>query len=256
MSNTHTLHLLNSPFFRLIDCFLRTGVVDITLVASVTNLLGITVDRFVAVIYPLHYPALLTSRSANIFICLTWLWAIAFTFIPMILWHNGDGDSCLIESFINKYHWLAQCIHYFVILLIMIVLYGKIFQVALRQQKRILECERRESMLSLEAAQVQQAMRTVKVFLLVFGALTVCLTPFYVIYTYLAMNGLKSTDRQHLTWTGFADILVFANSTVNPIIYAWKFKDFQTALRRIFCFRHKHTSEYTSEFTSMYATSV
>ncbi|XP_014665090.1 PREDICTED: histamine H2 receptor-like [Priapulus caudatus] len=145
---------------------------------------------------------------------------------------------------VNTYHWLAQCIHYFIILLIMIVLYGRIFHVALRQQKLMAESERRASTLSLEAAHIQQAMRTVRVFLLVFGALIVCLTPFYVVYTYLAMHGLTSTDARYLTWTGFADILVFANSTVNPFIYAWKFKDFRLALRRMFRVRHKLNTAY------------
>lgn len=43
-------------------CLARLALVSLACIASVLNIIGIAVDRFVAVIYPLHYTKFMTKR--------------------------------------------------------------------------------------------------------------------------------------------------------------------------------------------------
>lgn len=210
----------------ILYCFLRIGVLDICLTVSVTSLLGVTIDRYISIIYPLHYSTIVTSTRATLAILFIWSWSSFISLVPMIIWHNPP-ESCLIEKFLHKYQWLAQTLYYFIVVTIMALLYSKIFRVAWVQSRHLGMSVNKDDNLKLK-------MRVVKVFFIVFGAIILSLTPFYVIYTYFAMIGSDSYSCSWCLLVSFTDLLMIANSTMNPIIYAWKYRDFQRALRKLF----------------------
>ncbi|XP_014672510.1 PREDICTED: octopamine receptor 1-like [Priapulus caudatus] len=225
-------------------CFFRTGLALVTIVVSMLNVLAIAVDRYVAIIYPFVYNTHMTYRVANTVIAGLWTYAILLFAIPAGL--SADRDAgCHFESFVNKYHILAYCIHYIITFVVMLCLYSKIFAVSWHQMREIQRLRisapagdgRRDHH---DLASLKQTMRTVRVFLMVFGILFTCLTPFYVLYTMLAFTELnvESGPTYMFNLTQTADALLFANSTMNPFIYAWKYREFKVAFKKLLgCYR-------------------
>lgn len=59
----HMMFYIRPDFGRVRNlCLARLALVSLACIASVLNIIGIAVDRFVAVIYPLHYNKLMTKR--------------------------------------------------------------------------------------------------------------------------------------------------------------------------------------------------
>lgn len=219
-------------------CYFRTGLALVTIVVSMLNVLAIAVDRYVAIIYPFRYNTHMTYRVANTVIAGLWTYAILLFAIPAAFSANREA-GCHFESFVNKYHILTYCMHYIVTFVIMLCLYSKIFAVSWRQMKEIQRLRvdfTAEGRSQHDLASLKQTMRTVRVFLMVFGILFMCLTPFYVLYTSLAFTefDMESAPNWWLNLTQpAADALLFANSTMNPFIYAWKYQEFKMAFKKL-----------------------
>ncbi|XP_014669554.1 PREDICTED: histamine H2 receptor-like [Priapulus caudatus] len=228
MTYTGFFELYTHQATRFVLCVLRTALMDVTLVVSVTNLLSITIDRWIAICHPLRYPTIVTDRRANAAIGATWLWAVLFVVVPLLLWHSTEA-ICSIEVFFNRYHMLAQCIYLLLLLAAMAALYADIARVAKRHRQSIHARPSEEP----AAMRRHHALATTRIFALVFGALVACVTPFYGVYTYLAMRGLDYTAPGFYWPTWLADVLWVANSWVNPAIYCWKYADFRRALRTL-----------------------
>ncbi|XP_014662218.1 PREDICTED: lysophosphatidic acid receptor 3-like [Priapulus caudatus] len=220
--------------FRLFICYLRNGVLDVSTTASISSLLCITVDRYIAIIHPLHYPMIMTTAKANIFILISWLFSVALNIPAMVLWHNS-GAPCFIEAFLNKYHLLAKCIVNFIIQCIIVIVYAKISRTILHHRRQI-AAQQQTGQESQLASSVKAAIKTLKLFVLVFGAMFICITPSDVSYTYLAMARIVEAQQSYpAAWVMLCvDMLLFLNSTLNPIIYAWKYKDFRGVLVKMF----------------------
>ena len=63
--------------------------------SSITNLCAMTTDRYIAIMEPLRYVALMTSRRATIIIALAWLIPLIFDYIPALCTRLGN---CNLES--------------------------------------------------------------------------------------------------------------------------------------------------------------
>lgn len=110
--------------------------------ASITNLLVVTVDRFVAIQYPYRYEELVTRRRAKATIASTWayavIWAIFIHYDPA----SGGFDAIKINKLIcvNKnrsYFFILFVAVWAIPSLIIGILYVKIIKVALRHGNSI-----------------------------------------------------------------------------------------------------------------------
>ena len=63
--------------------------------SSITNLCAMTTDRYIAIMKPLRYVALMTSRRATIIIALAWLIPLILDYIPALCTRLG---KCNLES--------------------------------------------------------------------------------------------------------------------------------------------------------------
>lgn len=131
---------------------------------------------------------------------------------------------------------LMQSLYLLLVVSIMAGLYVNIAVIASRLKRQV------QTGLSVlahdEESYRKQALKTVRVFLLVFGSLLICLPPFFGTYTYLAMNGLSYYEPGFYWPTWVADVLWLFNSWINPVIYCWKYKDFKVALKKLLSGKH------------------
>ncbi|XP_019644453.1 PREDICTED: dopamine receptor 2-like [Branchiostoma belcheri] len=111
--------------------------------ASILNLCAISLDRYWAITDPVLYPCRVTVGRARLMIALVWLCSAAISF-PAIAWWQAVGDPsspdhlCLFTSD-TTYLATSSCVSFYVPLLIMLFTYYRIYRIAARQRKSLMQ---------------------------------------------------------------------------------------------------------------------
>ncbi|XP_026150835.1 trace amine-associated receptor 13c-like [Mastacembelus armatus] len=197
--------------------------------ATVGNIILISIDRFVAICDPLHYPTRITERTITIAICLCWTCSLFYT--VFVLYDNlkqpGRYNSCHGECVI-KFVAVVDLVFAFVIpISVIIILYMRVFIVAVSQAR---------AMRSHVAAKLQvsgtrminkselKAARTLGIVVAVF---VLCYSPFFCV----CLSGSSIMIGSAIE--AFLSFLTFSNSGLNPLIYALFYPWFRKAMKHI-----------------------
>ncbi|XP_019358680.1 PREDICTED: glucose-dependent insulinotropic receptor [Gavialis gangeticus] len=223
--------MLDGNFDRNLSfCLLRICMSLTPCIGSILTLLLISLDRYLAVKLPLHYPALL--NKIPIVFSLTILWAISFLFghmpliFPSLQKSNYTGYCGLLYAAKSEYLY-AICFGIFIpVLLILICLHVSVGRIAYSQHKRILR-----SCLQAEPLRAHlrhfKALRTALIVIICF---TLSWGPYYMVGIVQAI--CESCNLAEL----LKDILFLLgelNSLINPIIYALYSKDIRSHLAKL-----------------------
>lgn len=89
-----------------IGCLLLSSVTYFFPSVFVLNLLGLTVDRFIAYKYRILYSLMINNRKVSIIIVLIWMMAVLYSFMPLV-WHivpkkGSEFTACLPEKVIPQ----------------------------------------------------------------------------------------------------------------------------------------------------------
>uniref|UniRef100_A0A3B3BM36 Trace amine-associated receptor 13c-like n=1 Tax=Oryzias melastigma TaxID=30732 RepID=A0A3B3BM36_ORYME len=210
-------------------CFLYNYVSYIITSASVGVMVLISVDRFVAICDPLHYPGRVTERRAKVCVCLCWLISALYN-IALVkdeLIQLGIQNSCHGEcvSFVDSIIGTLDIVITFIApVFVIVVLYMRVFVVAV-SQARAMRSHVTAVTLQLSVATKKselKAARTLGVLVLVF---LLCFCPYFCV----SVAGSELFQR----FSEFVDFLFFFNSTINPLIYALFYPWFRKAVKLI-----------------------
>ena len=194
--------------------------------ASFSNVIAVSVDRFLAIHLHLRYQELVTHK--RVVAAVISIWVIS-AFLPSILLWYPSEDTCLI-----------LCIFGVVGLLLTTAAYRKIYLTVRhhRSQTRLLQVQQvaENEEMSNFASRIRYAVGVFYVylvFLFCFVPHLVCMIAFQI---FGPSMGLK---RFYL----FSMTLVFLNSSLNPVIYCWKMRPIRSAvmgmLRNMTWFRNR-----------------
>ncbi|XP_038577902.1 trace amine-associated receptor 4-like [Micropterus salmoides] len=131
--------LFTEPCWLLGDlvCVLHYLINFITLCSSLVNMVLISVDRYVAICDPLHYPTKITAKRVQILVFLCWGYSVfnSVMFLYDNLKQPGKYNSCYGECVINIVGAAGVILNFIIPISAIIILYVRVFAVAVSQAR-------------------------------------------------------------------------------------------------------------------------
>ncbi|KAK2856980.1 hypothetical protein Q5P01_005715 [Channa striata] len=202
---------------------------------SLGHMVLISIVRYVTICDPLQHNSKITITNVNICVCLCWAFSIIYNGL-ILMEHMGQPDrfsSCHGECVVVV-SYIPGTIDLFITFVgpctVMVVLYMKVFLVALSQM-RVIQSQtaatNAKAALTTKKSQGKAA-RTLGILIVVF---LMCFCPYY--YPTFAGEDISTNLSYYfiLTW------IELLNSCLNPLIYALFYPWFRKAIKLIFTLR-------------------
>ncbi|KAF6723403.1 Trace amine-associated receptor 13c [Oryzias melastigma] len=216
-----------------IMCVLYYAVLFVITSSSIGNMVLISVDRYVAICCPLHYPSRATPKRAQVCICLCWI--ISFISVSTLLkqnlekagrFHSCDGE-CVID--VTFQEMLSDLIVTIVIpITVIVLLYVRVFVVAMSHIQAM-----RSHVTAIpwkqtgKGAAKTSELKAAGTLGIVVVAFLLCLCPYYCVSLIGRRISIKTTSLE------FVKFLFYFNSCLNPIIYGLFYPWFRKSVKLI-----------------------
>lgn len=248
--------VLNEWVFGDVFCDIWVSFDVLSCTASILNLCAISVDRYWAITKPLEYGVKRTPRRMMLCVALVWLGAACISLPPLLILGNVHYDPkmkkqiCVVcQNF--GYQIYATLGSFYIPLAVMLFVYYQIFRAA----RRIVMDEKRaqtrlensmnggppievpgstiigsphQKKLRFQLAKERKASTTLGI---IMSAFTVCWLPFFMLALVRPFMVVPEMLTSLFLWLGYA------NSLLNPIIYATLNRDFRKPFQEILYFR-------------------
>ncbi|XP_031633505.1 5-hydroxytryptamine receptor 1 [Contarinia nasturtii] len=253
--------------FGTVFCDLWVSFDQLACTASILNLCAISLDRYWAITKPLEYGVKRTPRRMMLCVALVWLGAACISLPPLLILGNkhyteqGEPICLVCQNF--GYQIYATFGSFYIPLAVMLFVYYQIFRAA----RRIVLDEKRaqtrlentmnggtkekpietssgtiigsphQKKLRFQLAKERKASTTLGI---IMSAFTICWLPFFLLALVRAFlyEGQGHNDepvpsylQSIFLWLGYA------NSLLNPVIYATLNRDFRKPFQEILYFR-------------------
>ena len=196
-----------------------------TVITTTFNLAAMSVERYIAVIHPLYYTQVITTRRCLIVVGFIWTFSVLFVCTRVFV-HKPDETETL---------WIVHSVIGIAFPLCVITFcYFHIFK-AIKQQRRRTD-QQRTAVCAFEQtpypqnhAKAARTMAIVILFFILFWTPNIVIT----IVNFFAKDHCAEIQIFQI-WVWCASV-AFASSAVNPFVYSIRMQDFRTAIKRI-CF--------------------
>uniref|UniRef100_A0A8D3CRD9 G-protein coupled receptors family 1 profile domain-containing protein n=1 Tax=Scophthalmus maximus TaxID=52904 RepID=A0A8D3CRD9_SCOMX len=190
-------------------CKIRDSFDVLLCTSSILNLCCISIDRYYAVCQPLTYRSKINAHATVIMIMVSWG-------ISVLIWYWYNNSDVLIAN------TMGPVFSFYLPAIIMLCIYFKIFLVAQKQVNSIQSTKSGATVSRMER-------KATKTLATVMGVFLLCLTPYFlcIVFQPLAYYPPPIPVTETLNW------LALSNSMLNPLIYAFFYSWFRSALRII-----------------------
>ena len=237
-------------------CWFFGGARDISLPATVLNLMAITYDRHLAVLRPLHYASTMTKRKVFGILLVVWITPLVVSFVRNIWQHSWDEEA--VKRAETVYNAILSTIFAFLSIPILLFVNLKIMR-AIKSHRRRIHAEMVESLsftntntdmgpteenrLSFidnrfrQSSINEQTCRNIS--RKKTGTVSCVLIVLIFIISWIPrafFNFSRLCDRNDLTsplLSKLSFFFLFLQSSVNPLIYSVYRSDFRQAARRL-----------------------
>ena len=208
------------------SALLLSNIIMSVVFISVVHVIVIGMDRWIAVMFPLRYPTVVTVKTTTAMVIICWGLPLICMAPNLIIAMIHNDTSCTANLYNAPIAIMGISVYCF-ILLLMSSIYGKIWHVAHKQHKIILE---QQKISSVEGTQTNlEANKTVLIILCSFACLYL---PNLVV---CFMETFGKTDNHVMPVISIISMgCLLANSGVNVFIYALFTHDFKVIFRELF----------------------
>ena len=222
---------------------------------STFNLLLLTMERYFAIVYPFKYQVVFSAwPRLKVGVALAVCWLLTIASKVYALFNAKEENGSCVRNLIpgSKIIGIILVILQYVLpVAVMLFAYIRISVEMKRGAARVGPAPAEHLPGGLNAPSMAESLlrarrNTFKMLLIVFITFVICWTPNQIIF--LMFNiGLEIKLNE---WYYFLSVaMVATNSCVNPVIYAFKYRQFRNGLRQIFCSRRGQTDDFSIGIT-------
>ncbi|XP_073729836.1 trace amine-associated receptor 13c-like [Misgurnus anguillicaudatus] len=215
-------------YFGDIICRLFIITMGLLLITSLSNLVLIAVDRYVAVCHPLLYPQKITTTRTIIIICVSWFYSSVYN-ISVFLTTSQSKYTCYGEcTVIITFAWsIADLFLSFLFpCTVIITLYLRIFYVAHHQVKVINSLMRSGKHLTEGSVRRKSESKAALTLGIIMTVYLFCWIPYFSL-SLTPNTRMTSIIAYFILW------ILYINSGLNPLIYAIFYPWFRTSVKHI-----------------------
>ncbi|XP_059401357.1 trace amine-associated receptor 13c-like [Carassius carassius] len=213
-------------------CRLFMLIMGLLLTASLSNVVLIAIDRFVAVCHPLQYPQKITMIRMLIIIFLCWFFSSAYN-IAIVISISHRTDVCYGECIIMlTFEWrVIDLIFSFLFpCTLIIILHLRIFYVAQKQVKVINSLMKSGKFIMEGSVRRKSESKAALTLGIIVAIHLLCWIPYYIL-TLTENTAIPPNILYCLIW------VLYVNSCVYPLIYALFYPWFRKSIKYILTFR-------------------
>ncbi|XP_060921657.1 lysophosphatidic acid receptor 2a [Labrus mixtus] len=206
--------------------YIRGALIDISLTASVANLLAVAVERHQTII-TMQLHSTMTKRRVVLLIVCIWVVSVIMGLVPSTVWNcECDLEDCsTVAPLYSRRFLIFWAVLNLLTFFIMVAVYTRIF-IYVRYQSRY------TSQHSSEARHSQTVVNLMKTISMVLGAFVICWTPGLMT---LLLDGLLGKASHANAYEKFCLVIAECNSLVNPIIYSLRDDEMRSTFEWILC---------------------
>ncbi|XP_075886795.1 trace amine-associated receptor 13c-like [Nelusetta ayraudi] len=201
--------------------------------ASVGNMVLISIDRYVSICDPLSYPNKVTQVRVKVCVCVCWALSVLYNGVILrdFLKHPDLYNSCYGQCIvvIDSTTGAVDVMLTFVCpVAIIVVLYVRVFVVAVSQARAMRSHVTAVSAQGSVTVRVKKSeIKAARTLGVVVGVFVICFCPYF--YPSLAGQDLSTS----VAFSVFGVWLLYCNSCLNPLVYAFFYPWFRRAMRLI-----------------------
>ncbi|XP_033500808.2 lysophosphatidic acid receptor 2a [Epinephelus lanceolatus] len=206
--------------------YIRGALIDISLTASVANLLAVAVERHQSII-TMQLHSKMTKRRVVLLIVGIWAVSIMMGLVPSTFWNcECDlADCSTVAPLYSRRFLIFWAVLNLLTFLIMVAMYTRIF-IYVRYQT----CYAAQH--TSETWHRQTVINLMKTISMVLGAFVICWMPGLVT---LLLDGLLGKASHANAYEKFCLVIAECNSLVNPIIYSLRDDEMRRTFKKILC---------------------
>ena len=198
-----------------------------TMVSSTFNLLAITTEQYLAVVYPVYHNNVVTMRKLHVVMALIWILGPLYVGLFSIPTQTlGEALECIMPlDWLKLYGFIIPLLTFFLPAVIMVYMYARAIQ-ALRVQVHPGEAQPQTSK---EAKLLRAQHNLMKTLVAVTICFICCWAPNQIYYLLRNTTGKRNQYVNRVT-----TLLAYLNLCVNPFIYVLNYKEFRQGARHLF----------------------
>ncbi|XP_008327844.1 lysophosphatidic acid receptor 2a [Cynoglossus semilaevis] len=206
--------------------YIRGALIDISLTASVANLLAVAVERHQTILTMQLHSKMSKRRVVLLIVCI-WAVGIIMGVVPSMVWNCECHleDCSTVAPLYSRRFLIFWAVLNLLTFFIMVAMYIRIF-IYVRYQSQY------TSQHNSEMQHSQTIINLMKTIFMVLGAFVICWTPGLVT---LLLDGLLGKESHANDYEKFCLVIAECNSLVNPIIYSLRDKEMRQTFKRILC---------------------
>ncbi|XP_023152141.2 alpha-1A adrenergic receptor [Amphiprion ocellaris] len=234
--------------------------------ASILSLCVISIDRYLAVSYPLHYPAIATGRRGLTAVAALWGVSAAISVGPLFGWREPDPEDETVCRITEEpgYALFSALGSFYIPLAIILAMYCRVYTVAKRETKTLREGRdgdrvevegvmlrihrgnsaqtgkpeedegtserKRSSFIPPRLLKFSREEKAAKTLGIVVGCFILCWLPFFLV---LPIGSIFPSCKPSETIFKITFWLGYLNSCINPIIYPCFSQEFKKAFHNV-----------------------